>query len=99
VPKADALNPKFLKWLLLSKPAQQLIWSHATGSTAKGIKQRTFRKLKFGFPKLSEQIEIARLLEDIDLVREVAKRNVKAYVCVKTQLMTDLLSGRVRVPA
>jgi type I restriction enzyme S subunit len=98
VPKARVLNAKFLKWLLLSKPAQNLIWSHATGSTAKGIKQRTFRKLKFGFPALDEQVRIAQLLEDIGGARDAAKRTGEAYATMKAHLMSDLLSGRVRVP-
>lgn len=99
VPKASALDAKFLKWLLLSKPAQDLIWSHATGSTAKGIKQRTFRKLKFGFPALDEQVRISELLEDIGAARDAAKRSNEAYATMKTHLLSDLLSGRVRVPA
>lgn len=99
VPKVGALDPKFLKWLLLSKPAQDLIWSHATGSTAKGIKQRTFRKLKFGFPALNEQKHIAALLEDIATARDAAKGASEAYAAMKTHLMSDIFSGRVRVPA
>lgn len=97
VPKARALDAKFLKWLLLSKPAQALIWSHATGSTAKGIKQRTFRKLKFGFPALDEQVRIAELLEDIGAARDVAKLCSEAYAAMKAHLLSDLLSGHVRV--
>lgn len=98
VPKAGVLNAKFLKWLLLSKPAQGLIWSHATGSTAKGIKQRTFRKLKFGFPTLNEQERIAELLEGLGAARDATKRCGEAYVAMQAHLMSDLLSGRVRVP-
>ena len=99
VPDAHVLDPKFLKWMLLSKPAQELIWSHATGSTAKGIKQRTFRKLKFGFPPLHEQLNISSLLEEIAIARDSAKRCCEGYVSTKSHLMSDLLSGRVRVPA
>lgn len=99
VPKTRALNAKFLKWLLLSKPAQDLIWSHATGSTAKGIKQRTFRKLKFGFPALDKQVRISELLEDIGAARDAAKRSNEAFATMKTHLLSDLLSGRVRAPA
>ena len=99
VPKTKTLDAKFLKWLLLSEPAQDLIWSHATGSTAKGIKQRTFRKLKFGFPALDEQVRIAQLLEDIGAARDAAKRSSEAYAAMKVHLMSDLLSGHVRVPA
>lgn len=98
VPKARVLDAKFLKWLLLSKQAQNLIWSHATGSTAKGIKQRTFRKLKFGFPALDEQVRIAQLLEDISVARDAAKRTGEGYTAMKAHLLSDLLSGRVRVP-
>lgn len=99
VPNARILDAKFLKWLLLSRPAQDLIWSYATGSTAKGIKQRTFRKLKFGFPALDEQVRIAKVLEDIGEARDGAKRASEAYAVMKVHLLSDLLSGRVRVPA
>lgn len=98
VPKAGVLNAKFLKWLLLSKSAQDLIWSHATGSTAKGIKQRTFRKLKFSFPNFDEQVRISEILEDMGAAREAAKRSKEVYTKLKANLMSDLLSGRTRVP-
>ncbi|TIM38301.1 restriction endonuclease subunit S [Mesorhizobium sp.] len=99
VPDAKRLDAKFLKWLLLSKPAQDLIWSHATGSTAKGIKQRTFRKLIFGFPALDEQRRISSLLEEVATARDHAKGCIDDYEVMKVALMSDLLSGRVRVPA
>ncbi|GLS37241.1 hypothetical protein GCM10010869_28340 [Mesorhizobium tianshanense] len=99
VPDTKRLDAKFLKWLLLSKPAQDLIWSHATGSTAKGIKQRTFRKLIFGFPALDEQRRISSLLEEVAAARDRAKGCIDDYGAMKVALLSDLLSGRVRASA
>lgn len=93
------LNPSYLKWLLLSPSAQALIGRHATGSTAKGIKQRTFRKLRFNVPALEAQNEIGMICEGIWTVILASREQSRAMAILRGLLADDLLSGRVRVPA
>ena len=90
---------KYLKWLLLSPPAQESIFRHATGSTAKGIKQSTFRRLHFRVPSVQEQQRIAAPCEDIWAVLASARATKTRLVAMRNKVAADLLSGRVRVPA
>ncbi|GJE45890.1 restriction endonuclease subunit S [Methylobacterium soli] len=98
VPKLDRLDRKYLKWLLLSPPAQATIHRHATGSTAKGIKQSTFRKLQFKFHSLEKQIEIGTYCSSLAEAVTRSRESVSQLRRVKARLLKDLLSGGVRVP-
>jgi type I restriction enzyme S subunit len=99
VAKPDQITRPYLKWLLLSPPVQDLVHRHATGSTAKGIKQSTFRKLRVNPPPISEQREIAATCESLWNVLTETRRAVARLTILKEQLSDDLLSSRVRVPA
>ncbi len=90
---------KYLKWLLLSPSVQKLIRRHATGSTAKGIKQSTFRKLRVNIPLLEEQRRIAAGCEDVWSALEMARVSGARHSATRSKVVADLLSGRVRVPA
>lgn len=92
------LTSGYLKWLLLSPNAQSLIARHATGSTAKGIKQRTFRKLGFNVPALSSQREIAEACEAMWAVVRASIEQARAMTTLRRLVAKDLLSGHVRVP-
>lgn len=98
-PKLDRLAADYLRWLLLSPNGQALIQSHATGSTAKGIKQSTFRKLRFNIPTLDEQAKVGAACEAIWGVVIGARDQISTMRRLRAMLSDDLLSGRVRVPA
>jgi len=98
-PKRDRLTSDYLKWLLLSPNAQDLIQRHATGSTAKGIKQSTFRKLRFNVPTLDEQVAVGVACEAVWAIVVEARDQISIMRDMRSMLSKDLLSGRVRVPA
>lgn len=95
----EQVERTYLKWLLISPPVQDLVHRHATGSTAKGIKQSTFRKLRVNVPPLVEQREIAATCESVWRVLTGTRAAAAHLRTVKEQLADDLLFGRVRVPA
>jgi len=95
----ERIDRAYLKWLLLSPPVQELVHRHATGSTAKGIKQSTFRKLKVSVPPLGDQREIAAACESMWDVVIASRSEASRMLIVKKQVAADLLSGRARVPA
>ncbi len=99
VPNSQRLDSAYLKWLLLSPPAQALVHKHATGSTAKGIKQTTFRKLKFNVPAVNEQKRIGATCGAIWEAVTCARASIDQLRRTKASLLRDLLSGCVRVPA
>ncbi|QCL86717.1 restriction endonuclease subunit S [Agrobacterium pusense] len=96
-PDRTRLTPAFLKWLLLSPGSQARIAEKATGSTALGIKQSTFRKLKFPFPPLDEQKTIADHIEGIAAAEGAETLKLESLNALKVALMSDLLTGRKRV--
>ena len=89
----------YLKWLLLSPPVQHLVHRHATGSTAKGIKQSTFRKLCVQVPSLDEQREVAAICESMWGALADARAAQHRLRILSEQLADDLLSARARVPS
>jgi len=97
-PDTRVITKKFLKWLLLGPYAQKIILEHATGSTALGIKQKTLRTLKFPIPPLDEQEKISSLVSAIDRSERDATASLELHHNVKSALMSDLLTGRKRVP-
>lgn len=96
-PDRTRLTPAFLKWLLLSPGSQARIAENATGSTALGIKQSTFRKLKFPFPAIHEQETIAEHIEGIAAAEAAEISKLESLKSLKAALMSDLLTGRKRV--
>ncbi len=96
-PNPKIVSQDFLKWRLLSPSTQAIIHEHATGSTAKGIKQRTFRKLFIAVPSLKEQVTICDSLNSIELSLNGAIATLDTFKKLKRSLMSDLLTGRVRV--
>ncbi|OAE96755.1 hypothetical protein AYJ54_36355 [Bradyrhizobium centrolobii] len=97
-PDPVRLTSSYLKWLLLSPYAQTLIERHATGSTAKGIKQTTFRKLRFNVPSLANQSEIGAVCDSIWADVVASRAQSSALIKLRGLLSGDLLSGRVKVP-
>jgi type I restriction enzyme, S subunit len=96
-PNPKILTQDFLKWRLMSPATQSLIHEHGTGSTAKGIKQSTFRKLQIAIPPLSEQSIICAALNSVENTLTETSNKLEAIRRIKSSLMSDLLTGRVRV--
>lgn len=96
-PDRTRLKPTFLKWLLISPGSQARLAENATGSTALGIKQSTFRKLLFPFPSVDEQETIANHIDGIDAAEAAETSKLENLTLLKAALMSDLLTGRKRV--
>ncbi len=74
------------------------ISSSATGSTAKGIKRKTFEKLKLIVPvKLEEQTAIATILSDMDTEIQALQQRLAKTRDIKQGMMQQLLTGKVRL--
>ncbi len=93
----EVLDSSYLFWLLLSPVSQQQIVQRSTGSTVLGIKQSRFRRIPLPFPAFQEQRIIGKILDSHnDRAREEESLHNKLEQ-VKTGLMQDLLTGRIRV--
>jgi type I restriction enzyme S subunit len=96
--KRNKLNPWFLKEYLFSHEGKTEIMNQTASTTQAAMSMGNIRKLKIKMPKIEEQESIVKKLDQVhnkikDEINYLHKLN-----SIKTGLMQDLLSGRVRVP-
>jgi len=96
--KREKLENKYLKYYMLSKEFQKEIKNDATGSTVEGIKGSRLKKKIIKFPKSKkEQLVISNILEKIDQNIEKTEQIIEKYRKIKSGLMDDLLTGKIRI--
>jgi type I restriction enzyme S subunit len=93
----DALNNHYLYyWLQRMKPVFERV---GAGSTIKTIGLHFFKSMRISLPPLKQQSDIANVMLDADKAIMSAADTIQRLTSMKTTVMSDLLSGRVRVPA
>ena len=91
-------NSKFLKYLLMSDQFRKKIFSSGSGSTVEGIKQSAFKKIRVFLPSsIKEQTKIVTMLDAISENIYSEENTLNKYKNIKTGLMQDLLTGKVKV--
>lgn len=85
----------FYYWLQYHKPRFEAI---AMGSTIKTIGLPFFKRLEIAVPPRPEQDTVGDLLFSLEGVVSKAERELAKERMLKSGLMADLLTGRVRVP-
>jgi type I restriction enzyme S subunit len=93
-------DPHYLLAVMHSRRAQAQFKSIATpGVSQSNINPTNLKKQLIPLPPLSQQRDIAAQLEAVEGVRRSALEQFAIMQQIKTDLMSDLLSGNVRVPA
>ena len=88
----------FLKYLMLGQIFRNRLFALGSGSTVEGIQQSTFRRLLITVPEsLAEQERIVQQLTEMDSRINNESHYVAKLKQTKSGLMSDLLTGRVRV--
>jgi len=82
-------------WLRLAKPKLE---EHGTGTTFQSINRNVLEKFPIPLPPLSEQREIARMLQAVDAKIAAEERRRAALEELFKTLLHALMSGRIRVP-
>lgn len=95
----DKLKSDFLFYLLMFPKIRQEFLNLSSGSTVTGIKQSQFRRIKLFVPEPEEQSRIICILKKMDSTSDLEISNLKKLRYLKTGLMQDLLTGKVRVDA
>ena len=91
----EKLNNYFLYyWMQLNKPVFEAI---AMGSTIKTIGLSYFKKIRFALPPKNEQELAANTLLTLERKLVALSNELNKYQSVKSGLMQDLLTGKVRV--
>jgi type I restriction enzyme S subunit len=99
-PEKATLDNTFLKYLLLSGPAQQRIRAKGTGATVQGIKARLLKLIEISFPKtLSEQKQIVERLdalnEETQGLASAYQRKLAALEALKKSLLHQAFTGNL----
>ncbi|RVD70640.1 MAG: hypothetical protein E5V62_03835 [Mesorhizobium sp.] len=92
-------DPYYLFAVMHSRRAQARFKSIATpGVSQSNINPTNLKKQVIPLPSLAEQRDIGSQLQSVETVRRTALDEVMRSRQIKSDLMSDLLSGRVRVP-
>ncbi|APF16813.1 type I restriction enzyme, S subunit [Caldithrix abyssi DSM 13497] len=95
--KPKKINGLFLA-IILNKPEINMHFRKlANGITRYGLTLETIKTAKIFLPKISEQKQISNIFLNIDLRMDEEKAKLRKLHMLKTALMQDLLTGRVRV--
>lgn len=94
----ESIDATFLGYRLMTESTQTAIARLSSGSTALGIKQSEFRKVRIGYPTdKAEQNEIAKRIGAIDVRLNQESHTQHKLQTQKLGLMQDLLTGKVSV--
>lgn len=89
--------PEFLYALFKSPLMKMKYKSVASGSAQPQLPIRSLEQIKIPLPPKDEQKKIAKILESSDQLLYKTKKQKKSLKKLKKGLMSDLLSGKVRV--
>lgn len=94
----EKVDPTYFKMLLESNKYQDLIMADSGGSTIKHIYITKIDKMFLAIPTNSnEQTRILSILKSQDEIIEITQNQLSKLQSLKTGLMQDLLTGKVRV--
>jgi type I restriction enzyme, S subunit len=98
-PKLD-FNSRFVLWALRSDATQRQIALESKGTTFPEITLGNLRKIRIAISvDRDEQDEIVKAIESHEKLLRAEQFDLSKLHCLKSGLMTDLLTGRVLVPA
>ncbi len=93
----EKIYPNYLFYFLQSNFGQDQIARFQIGGNREGLNFQQIRSMQMMLPKKEEQIEIAKILSNVDEKNSINKQIKEKLTELKKGLMRDLLSGRVRV--
>lgn len=83
---------RFLYWMLQGPWMRRQIFSRATGSTAKGIKQSSLRQIPVLLPRLDTQKAISEALDAIGQSLDAAVERIETARAIRSALMRGIFS-------
>ena len=90
-------NPKFLFYFLSSKVGQQQIKTSISGSAQGGINKSILDNILIFAPPLSEQQEIAEILQTIDQKIEIEKRKKELYEELFKTMLNKIMNQEIDI--
>lgn len=95
------LHPRFAHHMLRSEPVIALLHAYSQGIVDDRLRlyPQAFGQIPINLPPMAIQGEIAELLDAYSDCEVAAAKELAVMEAMKSALMSDLLAGRVRVPA
>jgi len=95
--RVSGISPLFLRFCFELEFLKRYIDLHTIGQAVKGINLKDLRKMPIPKPILNESDIIAQKINSIQNIIDSLNSNLLKLQSLKTGLMQDLLSGKVRV--
>lgn len=95
--KNESISKEFVCFYINSEIGQAFFDANQIGGGQKNVNAGTLKKMPISLPSLSEQTCIATILTDLDRDIEALERKIAKYKALKTGLMQNLLTGRIRL--
>jgi len=96
-PNRKRIFPPWLKQYFLGPVFQAELEYLSSATTIKTIKSPDLKSIKLFVPSIDEQIKLTNILESVDSKIEGEKKYLEKLIILKSGLMQDLLTGKVRV--
>ncbi len=96
-PRMDILEPKFLTYWLSSNCVENQVERLVIGNAQKVLTLGNLGKVIIPYLKQEEQKSIVTILESIDVILGCEQQRLDKLINEKSGLMSDLLTGKVRV--
>ena len=96
-PNSRILNGGFLNYFLSSDTGRNSVYQMSLGTTVSRINMADINKLHVPLPLLSEQKQLAEVMNGFYEKITQQKLKMKKFNSLKKSLMQDLLTGKVRV--
>ena len=90
-------NSLFLGYLLNTPVIASQKASRGQGDAVVHISSNQLKNIEVYLPSLSEQIRISTILTDLDRDIEALEQKIAKYKCIKTGMMQNLLTGKIRL--
>lgn len=95
----QGVNPRFLLAVILGERFSRFASAVSMRSGFPKINREELAEFEMAWPKPDEQERIAKILSVIDVEQAAVEKELAKLRQLKSALMADLLTGRVRVPA
>lgn len=96
-PTSNNLDQKYLYYIFTSEIFDDFLNKLTAGSTINHLYQKDFIHFTFNAPKIEEQKEISQILSDIDNEIESLKAKLSKTKAIKDGMMSELLTGKIRL--
>lgn len=96
--KVSNSDKRFVYSYLQTPNVHSYFMNNLTGTTIKNLGLKTIREMEWYAPQhIEEQAKIGEYFDDLDTLITLHQRNLEKYKRIKQGMMSDLLTGKIRL--